>query len=256
MIQCEQVVKTYRAFPAAAVRALDGLDLRVDAGECVAVVGPNGAGKSTLLALLAGYLRPDGGRVRVGGRDPAAYARARGVGYLPQRLAVPPRVRTGAWLRRLATLDGLSGRERAERVEGALERTGLARRRRQRASGLSRGCLRRLGLAQLLLAPRDVLLLDEPESGLDPGWRVRLRGLLRELRARRERTVLLCTHDLSEVCRLADRVVLLRDGRVAAARTLGPSSPGARALEELFAEAAGGLHGRRGGPAEGEAADR
>ncbi len=214
MIELTGVEKGYRCGLRGRARALSGLDLRVAEGECVAVVGPNGAGKSTLFGILAGLLRADGGRVRVGSGTPRSWARRRGVGLLPDGAPFPPGLTAREALTRLALLDGLSGRRLRFRVEACLDRVDLAERATTRVSGLSRGLRQRLGIAALLLVPRRLVLLDEPLTGLDPVWRAGFRAVLEELRLRDPaRTVLVASHEVAAVSRAADRVVVLAEGR-------------------------------------------
>ncbi|MDT8435641.1 MAG: ABC transporter ATP-binding protein [Gemmatimonadota bacterium] len=215
MIELSGVEKRFRPSPWRKVTALAGLDLRIGAGERVAVVGPNGAGKSTLFRVLAGFLRPDAGLARLEGLPPRRYVRAHGIGLLPDGSPLPGRQRAGDALFRLAVLDGLAGREARRAVGAALERLELADRAADRVGALSRGMRQRLGIASLLLRPRPVMLLDEPFGGLDPVWREGLRDLLDELRGASPRpTILLASHEIVEAARVADRIVVLSGGRV------------------------------------------
>ena len=192
--------------------ALRGVTLSVPAGTTWAVAGPNGAGKSTLFALILGFLRPTDGEVEVGGLAPRRYARRHGAGFLPERFDVPADWPVRASLLGFARLDGL-GRGAAARADAMIERLGLADATDRRFGALSHGTRQRLGLAQALLARRSLIVLDEPTEGLDPLWRVRLRGMLAD--AQREgATILIATHDLAEAERLASRVVVLDAGRV------------------------------------------
>lgn len=247
MIELSGVTKEYRRAFGRPTRAVDGVSLRVAAGERVALLGPNGAGKSTLLGLILGYLRPTRGGLRVGGLRPREYARRHGIGHLPEQVRVPPGLRVGEVLRRLAVLDGLAGRELRAAVDGALERTGLEAARNERSGRLSKGTRKRLGVAQLLLRPRRLVLLDEPWAGLDPAWRARLRTLIREGIGGERPTVLVASHELDEAERVAGRAVVVRRGRVAASVRLddrGRGVGGRRGrLEELYVRACGTADG-------------
>ena len=216
MIEISSVTKRYGRGFRRRVTALDSLDLELEGGKTVALVGPNGAGKSTLFGVLAGLVRPDGGSVRIEGRTPADWIRADGIGFLPDRIRFANRRPVAEELGRLAILDGCPVREISSRVDHALEATGLRERRKSTCGSLSNGMRQRLGLAQLLLRPRSVLLLDEPMAGLDPLWRSRFRSLLSGLRAADpDMTVLISSHELGEMARIADRVAVIQAGRVA-----------------------------------------
>lgn len=222
MIRLEAVSKRYGRLPGRGDAAVRGLDLRVRSGECVALVGPNGAGKSTVVGLVLGFLRPTGGTVRVGGLGPREHVRRHGTGYLPEGFSPRGRLRAGRVLRRLALLDGLSRREARWRAGEALDRVGLEGSGRRRVEALSRGERQRLGVAQLLLRPRGVVLLDEPWGGLDPEGKTRLREVLAELRTERPgAAVVVASHDLDQVTRVADRAVVLVRGRAVDRLRLG-----------------------------------
>jgi ABC-2 type transport system ATP-binding protein len=194
------------------VRALHDVALSLDPGVW-AVVGPNGAGKSTLLALVLGFLMPSSGTVTIDGLSPRRYRRRVGVGYLPERFRLPPQWPVRDALHGLAGLEGLDATAAADRVDWVMDHLGLADHADRQVGELSRGLNQRMGLAQALLGDRRLLVLDEPTEGLDPLWRVRFRDLLMDLRGD-GRTVLLASHELAEVERVADRVILLDGGRL------------------------------------------
>ena len=215
LIELSGVSKAYRRRKRQPVHALAALDLRIEAGSTVAVVGPNGAGKSTLFAVLAGLIQPDRGRTLVHGLAPVAYVRSRGIGLLPDRVRLPARLTVREVLVRLAILDGYSGAAIPRSVDRALDHVGLRERASDRCDGLSHGLRQRVGIAQLLLRPREVLLLDEPLAGLDPVWRARFRELLAQLRRDSPgRTLLLSSHELGETARLTERAIVIDSGSV------------------------------------------
>lgn len=225
MIELRDLGKAYgtRRSP---VHALQAVSLAVGPGVW-AVVGPNGAGKSTLLGLVLGFLRPTSGTVRIAGSPPRRYLRRHGAAYLPERFRLPPEWPVRAALRALARLEGGPG-DATARADRALERLGLEAQADRRVGALSRGLNQRLGLAQAILAERDLVVLDEPTEGLDPLWRVRFRDLVAEMRAA-GRTVLLASHELAEVERVADRAILLDEGRVREVLDVqGPEGPHTR----------------------------
>lgn len=226
MIEIESLGKTFgtRRQP---IHALRDVSLSIGPGVW-AVVGPNGAGKSTLFGLMLGFLRPSTGAVAIAGVSPRRYLRRHGAAYLPERFRLPPEWPVRAALRTLARLEGSTGPDADARADRALSRLGLDDLADRNVGQLSRGLTQRLGLAQTLLADRDLVLLDEPTEGLDPLWRVRFRDLVAELRAS-GRTVLLASHELAEVQRLADRAILLDDGRVREVMDVqGPDGPATR----------------------------
>ena len=207
MIELDRVSKRYGR-KGARPEALHDVSVHVPAGEVWAVVGPNGAGKSTLLSLVLGFVRATAGTIRINGELPRDFVRERGAGYLPERFAVPPVWTVGAAVRLFARLEGT-----AANADHAIRMLGLEPLLGRRTGELSRGMLQRLGLAQALLAPHPLIVLDEPTEGLDPIWRIRLRDILRELRDAGS-TVILASHDLGEVERVADRAIVLDRGTI------------------------------------------
>jgi ABC-2 type transport system ATP-binding protein len=229
VIALDGVSKTFRSLTGRRrVVALREFSLAIGRGEVVGIAGPNGAGKSTLISLILGFLHPTAGQVRVAGEAPRRYVETRGVGYLAESFVLPPRWGVVEALRRFAVLGGLAAPAAA--IEEAIERTGLGEHRRKTVKQLSKGTLQRLGLAQALLVPRDLVILDEPTHGLDPVWTQKFRDLVRESR-RPERTLLIASHNLDELERIADRVAIIHQGqlqRVVAAGSGGSDrDPGA-----------------------------
>jgi ABC-2 type transport system ATP-binding protein len=196
------------------VRALDGVDLEVHAGQLVGLLGPNGAGKSTLVKIACGLVRASGGTVRVADATAGSAAARRSLGYLAELFRFPGWMTADEVLALHQRLASSTGGEQ-ERVE-LLELVDLAGARRTRVAAMSKGMQQRLGIAQALVGAPPLLLLDEPTSALDPSGRRIVRGLLEELR-RRGTSVLLNSHLLSEVELVCDHVVIVDHGRVVAA---------------------------------------
>lgn len=200
------------------VRALDGVSFSVEAGSVVALLGHNGAGKTTTLRHLTGLLTPTDGTVRVFGADPVTdgpAVRSR-TGVLPAAPAVDDHL-TGRENLELAVdlwdVDPSTGRARTDELLAAFD---LVDRAGERAAGYSSGMRQRLALARVLVHEPELLLLDEPTAALDPVATHDVRELLRALASDERRTVVLCTHDLDEAARIADRVVILDHGRIVA----------------------------------------
>jgi iron complex transport system ATP-binding protein len=204
------------------VRALDGTDLRVAAGETVGLLGPNGAGKTTALRALLGLQRLDGGRASLDGADPRALsprARARRVAYLPQTrtLAWPIGVRETVALGRFAHCGPMGRLDAADAaaVASALTACDLDALADRSTASLSGGELARVHVARALAAEAPALIADEPVAALDPGHAEALMGLL-TARAKAGGAVLVVLHDLSLAARHCDRVIVLDHGRVVA----------------------------------------
>jgi len=213
VIEFRNVGKTYRSLLGNSVKAVEEFSLQVAEGEILGIAGPNGAGKSTLIAMMLGYLRPTTGTVEINGLAARSYIERNGIGYLSELIAIPPKWRADTALVRYATLAGISDAEIPRRVNEVIEKLGLAEHRDKKVKALSKGNLQRLGLAQALLRDDQILVLDEPTHGLDPVWTQRFRGIVEELR-RPDRTILIASHNLDELQRLADRVAIIDRGRL------------------------------------------
>ena len=228
MIRLNDVVKQYGLNP-----VLRGVDLSVEAGEFVTLVGPNGAGKSTLMGIIATLLRPSSGDVLVGGwRLPEQADRVRRHIGLVSHNSLLYRDMTAA--ENLTFFAKLYQLEDAEaRVIEALRKVGLFARQRDPVGTFSRGMVQRLTIARATLHEPDVLLLDEPYTGLDQEATQLLDDLLREETAR-GRTILMITHDLGHGLGLADRLAILYGGRIAREVSRAEISPAA--VYDLYAE--------------------
>jgi ABC-2 type transport system ATP-binding protein len=195
--------------------AVEDVSLDLVAGEIFALLGPNGAGKTTTLRILAGLIAPSSGTVTIGGQAllPASAPRLRSrIGFLTEAPGLWDRLTVRQNLTVYARLHGLADPRRA--VDGALATFGIGDREHEAAAQLSKGLRQRVALARTLLHDPDVILLDEPTSGLDPESARDVRELILRLRAER-RAVVLSTHNLDEVERVADRVAVLRSRLVA-----------------------------------------
>ena len=193
---------------------VSGVSLTLAPGEVLGLLGPNGSGKSTLLSLVAGFLRPDSGSVRVLGEEVSASVRRR-VGVVFQDASVDPLMTVGETLRLHGRLFGVGGSRLRQRTEELLARMGLSERVGDRVETLSGGLRRRVELARAVLHEPAVLLLDEPSLGLDLDSRGALWDLLDGVQ-REGTALLLATNDVAEAERACDRVAFLQEGRVVA----------------------------------------
>jgi ABC-2 type transport system ATP-binding protein len=193
--------------------AVSGLDLSVGRGEIFGLLGPNGAGKTTTLKAMIGLLRPDAGSVRLFGRPPSdVSARAR-IGFLPENPYFYDYLTAPEFLDFYGRLHGFGRAERRRRVEATLERVGLDAGRSQALRKFSKGMVQRLGLAQAILHDPDLVILDEPMSGLDPIGRRDVRDLILELREA-GKTVFFSSHILQDAELICDRVGIVVEGRL------------------------------------------
>ena len=190
-----------------ALTAVDGIDLRVDAGEVFGFLGPNGAGKTTTVKMLLGLVAPSAGEARVLGCRPGDPAAMRRIGFLPEHFRFPPWLTAYNFLDTHGQLYGMTALQRRTRIPELLERVGLGGRARSRLGEFSKGMQQRVGLAQALLNEPALVFLDEPTSGLDPLGRYEVREIIHELRQRGV-TVFLNSHFLSEVEVTCDRVAI------------------------------------------------
>ena len=192
---------------------LKGVSFSVQRGEIVGLLGPNGCGKTTTLRLIAGFLSPDQGAVKVCGQTlgSGSLAARRHIGYLPEKPPLYDAQRVDDYLDFVAAAKGLSGAARRQAVDRALNDYALTHMSRRIIGTLSKGYRQRVGLAQATLAGPEVLLLDEATNGLDALQMVEARQLIRA--GSQGRAVLFCSHLMQEVAALCDRVLVLHEGR-------------------------------------------
>ena len=196
-------------------QVLRDVTLDIPEGQVLGLLGPNGAGKSTLMKILIGLWRADSGQVSVPER----------IGYLPENNPLYEEMYVAEYLQ---FMSGLTANANANTVNALIERVGLTPERHKHIRELSKGYRQRVGLAQALLGDPQLLILDEPTTGLDPNQLVEIRSLIRELG--KERTVILSTHIMQEVREMCDRVVILDHGEIKADKPINEIFD----LEELF----------------------
>lgn len=214
------------------VSVLRGVNMTVAAGQVYGLLGPNGAGKSTLLHLMMGFLRPDAGRIEVLGLAPNAAHQQ--VGYLPERLRYHTHCTGREYLHYIGQLGLEHGPALRDRTTALLTLVGLEEAANRRMKTYSKGMLQRIGIAQALLTDPELLLIDEPSSGLDPAGQVEMQELLTELRSRGH-TIFLCSHQMDEITNLCDRVGILARGALAAETSL-TSLPGTAGIVVTLVE--------------------
>ncbi len=201
---------------------LDGIDLDVPSGSTLAVLGPNGAGKSTLLRLIAGVARPSGGSLQIGGESAHQRASRARVGFIGHATGLYPELTARENLIFAGRLHGIP--DPRARADQQLEAAGLTRAAHRRAGVFSRGMAQRLAIVVGLVHEPEIVLLDEPFTGLDRNASNRLVEHLAELR-NRGCTLLLVSHDVTLASRLADEAIVLRRGRIAHRESGAPVNP-------------------------------
>ena len=209
MIEVSHLTKYYGD-----VAALEDLTFKLVPGEILGFLGPNGAGKSTAMKMLTGFLRPSSGEVRIWGSNmwQDSLAAQRHIGYLPEGAPAYEEMTPLGFLQFIADARGLTGVERANRLEQTITVMSLQEVLGQRIETLSKGFKRRVGLAQAILHDPDVLILDEPTDGLDPNQKHQVRKMIKGLSA--DKIVIVSTHNLEEVTAVCNRAMVLAKGRV------------------------------------------
>jgi ABC-2 type transport system ATP-binding protein len=217
VLSVEELAKTFKKpFTGKKVEAVRRVSFEVPRGDIFGFLGPNGAGKTTTIKMLTGLIAPTGGRATILGEAvPSSEAMGK-VGFLPENPYVYPYLTPREFVSLCGRLNGMGGRTLARRVEAVVDRVGIGYAIDRPVRALSKGMLQRTGLAAALVHEPELLILDEPMSGLDPVGRKEVRDLIVE-EARAGRTVFFSSHILSDVELLCDRVCILRRGEVVAA---------------------------------------
>ena len=216
--------------------AVDQLSFQLANNEVLGFLGPNGAGKSTTMKMITCFMAPSGGDIRANGAsvfdDPAQF-KAR-IGYLPESTPLYQDMFIIDYLDFVARLQGVSASQIPERTKQMISYTGLEAEKHKKIGELSKGFKQRVGLAQAMIHDPEVLILDEPTTGLDPNQIIEIRELIKQLG--REKTILLSTHILPEVEAISDRILIINDGQITANGTPGELREQAEEQERLTVE--------------------
>lgn len=217
IIESRNLTKSYKE-----VKALQGLDLSIEKGIIYGLLGPNGAGKSTFINIVAGLVKADGGELKIAGKPvPGAGNEIKNLmGFVPQELAIYEDLTAYENISFFASLYGLKGKARKEKVEKALEFVALSDRKKDFAKNFSGGMKRRLNLACGICHEPEIIFLDEPTVGIDPQSRNHIMESIKELN-KMGRTVIYTTHYMEEAETLCDRIGIIDNGRIIAEGTLG-----------------------------------
>jgi ABC-2 type transport system ATP-binding protein len=214
--------------------AVNNISFTVNPGEIVGFLGPNGAGKSTTMKMITGLFSPTAGEVKINGHvfGPDAVELKKLIGYLPENNPLYSDMYVKEYLLFAGGLNGLRGKELEIAVEQVIEKVGLTPERRKKIEQLSKGYRQRVGLAQALIHDPQILVLDEPTTGLDPNQLTEIRNLIRD--AAKNKTILFSTHILQEAEALCDRVIIIRKGEIVG--NLDELKSGKHSLEKTFRE--------------------
>jgi len=221
------------------IDALKGVGFKVAPGEVIGLLGPNGAGKTTLMKILTGYLEPDTGDVRIHGIDVVAepLEAQRKIGYLPESAPLYGEMLVQEYLEMMAAMRGIAKDQRRDRMAEVIRATGLVDRVIQPISTLSKGYRQRVGIAQAIIHEPEILILDEPTTGLDPAQIAEIRELIKRLA--KKTTVLLSTHILSEVEATCERVLVIMQGQLRADARLADLRNANSAVVAIGSDASG-----------------
>ena len=226
VIEMEGLTKRYGA-----ITAVDNLTLSVRRGEVFGLLGPSGAGKTTTTLMLLGLTDPTAGSARIAGvdctRNPLRVKRF--VGYLADNMGFYPEMTGRENLRMTGRMNGLHGEALERRIDGLIERVGIAEAVDRRTGTYSKGMKQRLGIADILMKDPDVLIMDEPTNGIDPEGMRELTALIRQLAEEDGKTVLISSHQLHQIQQICDRVGIFVSGRLIACGGIGDL---ARQLEQ------------------------
>lgn len=213
-VEIDGLVKDFTtSFRREPFRAVDGVSLRIAAGEVYGLIGPNGSGKSTTMKALLGLVAPTAGRCAIFGKDSLKVDSRNDVGFLPENPYFYKHLTGGETLRFYGKLCGLGGKALKDRVDELLELVDLPNARDRRVGGYSKGMLQRIGLAQALIQEPRLVILDEPTAGVDPVGSRQIRDLILKLKERGI-TVFLCSHLLEQVQEVCDHVGIIFRGRM------------------------------------------
>jgi len=220
VLEVDRLAKTFKKpFSGRKVEAVRGISLKVTRGQIFGFLGPNGAGKTTTIKMLTGLITPTSGRATILGKDVPSPEAMGNVGFLPENPYVYPYLTPREFVSLCGRLNGMGGAKLEKAVVTVLERVGIAYAMDRPVRNLSKGMLQRTGFAAALVHDPELLILDEPMSGLDPVGRKEVRDLIVE-EAQANKTVFFSSHILSDVEMLCDAVCILRKGEVVVSGTI------------------------------------
>ncbi len=232
MIEVRNLTKYYNE-----VKALDNINFSVSRGEILGFLGPNGAGKTTTLRILTGYLSPSKGDIRIGDYTlPDDILSIKSImGYLPESVPIYKNMMVYEYLWYVGEVRGIDKKRLFNRIKDVARRCQITNIMHKNIAELSKGLLQRVGIANVLLHDPEILILDEPTTGLDPNQILEIRELIREIG--RKKTVILSSHILSEVEATCDRIIIVNKGKIVAdgtPRELKALYQGARKIEVVL----------------------
>lgn len=195
-------------------KAVDNISFEVKTGEIVGFLGPNGAGKTTTMKMITGYLEMDDGDILIGGKSIKSSEPKKHIGYLPEHNPLYHEMPVIEYLEFCAAIQGMPKNAIAERVRKMVQVCGLDVEKHKTIGELSKGYRQRVGLAQALIHDPEILILDEPTTGLDPNQIIEIRELIKAIG--KQKTVILSTHILPEVEATCDRILIINKGRIVA----------------------------------------
>ena len=228
-ISVNQLTKTYGS-----QTAVNNITFSIDKGQILGFLGPNGAGKSTTMKILAGFISSTSGEAKLGEDSITvdSLETKRKVGYLPEHNPLYLEMYVMEYLGFVGGMYGLRGLELDNRIAKVVEMVGLSPEKHKKIEQLSKGYRQRVGLAQALIHDPEVLILDEPTTGLDPNQLVEIRKLIKEVG--KNKTIILSTHIMQEVEAICDRVIIINKGNLVADDTLSNLKKEGESLEEIF----------------------
>jgi ABC-2 type transport system ATP-binding protein len=228
MIVLDAVTKKFGA-----LKAVDDVSYQISKGEFFALLGPNGAGKTTILRMLLGFIQPTSGSITIKGIRPSETRARTNIGYIAEQHMIPPYLSGFEYLLRHATLIGLTGKKAHREVERVVEVVSMSGREKEKSSGYSKGMKQRIGIAGALLGTPELLILDEPVSGLDPMGIRDIRNIIDTLRGH-DITIVLNSHLLSEVEKTCDTAAIMHRGRIVAKDSIDAILAHGETLEDVF----------------------
>jgi ABC-2 type transport system ATP-binding protein len=228
MIVLDAVTKKFGA-----LKAVDTVSYQIKKGEFFALLGPNGAGKTTLVKMLLGFIHPTSGRITINGIPTCETRTRQNLGYIAEKHRIPPYLSGFEYLLRHASLKGLSGKKARLEVERVVEAVSMTGKEKKKSKGYSKGMTQRIGIAGALIGNPELLILDEPVSGLDPMGIRDIRKIIDMLR-HHDVTIVLNSHLLSEVEKTCDTAAIMHNGRIVVKDSIEAIMSDGQSLEDVF----------------------